>query len=58
MKEYGETYGLERVLELWEVGKLTTEQAINTYNNFYEFSFGKEQVAELVDEFEEEVNGE
>jgi len=32
--------------------KLTTEQAINTYNNFYEFSFGKEQVAELVGDFE------
>ena len=31
--------------------KLTTERAINTYNNFYEFSFGKEQVAELVQDF-------
>ena len=28
MSEYGETYGLDGVLRLWEVGKLTTEQAI------------------------------
>ena len=28
MNEYGETYGLDGVLRLWEVGKLTTEQAI------------------------------
>ena len=28
MDEYGETYGLEGVLRRWEVGKLTTEQAI------------------------------
>ncbi len=28
MNEYGETYGLDGVLRLWEVGKLTTEQVI------------------------------
>jgi hypothetical protein len=28
VKKYGETYGLEKVLELWEVERLTTEQAI------------------------------
>ena len=28
MGEYGETYGLDGVLRLWEVGKLTTEQVI------------------------------
>jgi hypothetical protein len=28
MGEYGKTYGLDGVLRLWEVGKLTTEQAI------------------------------
>jgi hypothetical protein len=28
VKKYGETYGLETVLELWEVDRLTTEQAI------------------------------
>jgi len=28
MSEYGKTYGLDGVLRLWEVGKLTTEQAI------------------------------
>jgi len=28
MSKYGETYGLEKVLELWDVGKLTDEQAI------------------------------
>ncbi len=28
MNEYGETYGLDGVLRLWEVNKLTTEQAI------------------------------
>ncbi len=28
MNEYGETYGLDGVLHLWEVGKLTTEQVI------------------------------
>jgi sulfoxide reductase catalytic subunit YedY len=32
--------------------KLTTEAEINNYNNFYEFSYGKEQVAELVQNFE------
>jgi sulfoxide reductase catalytic subunit YedY len=30
---------------------LTTERAINTYNNYYEFSFGKEAVAELAKGF-------
>jgi sulfoxide reductase catalytic subunit YedY len=30
---------------------LTTEQAINTYNNFYEFSFDKEAVASLSRDF-------
>jgi hypothetical protein len=28
MGEYGKTYGLDGVLHLWEVGRLTTEQAI------------------------------
>ena len=28
MSKYGETYGLDGVLHLWEVGKLTTEQVI------------------------------
>jgi hypothetical protein len=28
MGEYGETYGLDGVLRLWQVGRLTTEQAI------------------------------
>jgi hypothetical protein len=28
VKEYGETYGIEGVLERWEVSRLTTEQAI------------------------------
>jgi sulfoxide reductase catalytic subunit YedY len=31
---------------------LTSYKAINTYNNFYEFSFGKEAVAELAKDFE------
>jgi sulfoxide reductase catalytic subunit YedY len=34
--------------------KLTAEAAINGYNNFYEFSFGKEEVRELVYAFETE----
>jgi sulfoxide reductase catalytic subunit YedY len=32
--------------------ELTTEQAINTYNNFYEFTFSKEGVAELAQDFQ------
>jgi hypothetical protein len=28
MGEYGKTYGLDGVLRLWEVGKLTIEQVI------------------------------
>jgi hypothetical protein len=28
VKKYGETYGLEKVLHLWEVERLTAEQAI------------------------------
>ena len=28
MNEYGKTYGLDGVLRLWEVGKLSTEQVI------------------------------
>jgi hypothetical protein len=28
MGKYGETYGLDGILRLWEVGRLTTEQAI------------------------------
>jgi hypothetical protein len=28
VKEYGEPYELEKVLKLWEVERLTTEQAI------------------------------
>jgi len=28
VKEYGEPYSLEKVLELWEVDKLTIEQAL------------------------------
>jgi sulfoxide reductase catalytic subunit YedY len=32
---------------------LTTEQAINTYNNFYEFTFSKEGVAQLAQEYED-----
>jgi len=33
---------------------LTTEQAINTYNNFYEFTFSKEAVATLAKDFKTE----
>ena len=32
-------------------GTLTAEDAINGYNNYYEFSFGKEAVAELAENF-------
>jgi sulfoxide reductase catalytic subunit YedY len=32
--------------------ELTTEQAINTYNNFYEFTFSKEGVASLAQDFQ------
>lgn len=31
---------------------LTAEQAINTYNNFYEFTFSKEGVAQLAQDFD------